>query len=144
MRKFAQSFPLHAVSARFALAAALVCAAAPAAFATVDDGQAEWAQRYDADAKLTVERSTTPILSSQTVAATEAAIQQYQDIAARGGWTTVPSNAMLRLGSNSPAVSGIAAAAHRFRRIGAEAEQVRCSIPMSRRRCAPSGASRHQ
>ena len=57
--------------------------------------------------RLTVERSTTPILSSQTVAATEAAIQQYQDIAARGGWTTVPSNAMLRLGSNSSAVSAL-------------------------------------
>ena len=121
MRKFAQSFPLHAVSARYVLAATLICAAAPAAFATVDDGQAEWAQRYDADAKLTVERSTTPILSSQTVAATEAAIQQYQDIAARGGWTTVPSNAMLRLGSNSSAVSALRQRLIASGDIGAEA-----------------------
>ena len=92
MRKFAQSFPLHAVSARYVLAAAtLICAAAPAAFATVDDGQAEWAQPYDADARLAVPHSTTPLLSPQTVASTAAAIEQYRHIAAHGGWTTVPS-----------------------------------------------------
>ena len=49
-----------------------------------DDQQAEWAQRYDADPKLQVQRSTTPILSPQTVAATEQAIQNYQGIVAEG------------------------------------------------------------
>jgi murein L,D-transpeptidase YcbB/YkuD len=105
VQKIMQFSPFHPASARYALAGMLMCAAASAAFAAVDDGQAEWAQRYDADERLTVSRSTTPILSPQTVAATELAIQQYQDIAARGGWPTVPSGQMLRLGSSSPAVS---------------------------------------
>jgi len=69
------------------------------------DGQAEWAQRYDADARLTVSRSTTPILSTQTVAATEAAIERIREIVANGGWPQAPAGQQLRLGSNSPAVS---------------------------------------
>ncbi|MBI1867894.1 MAG: L,D-transpeptidase family protein [Methylocystis sp.] len=85
----------------------LIFAAAPAAKAASDsyDGQAEWAQHYDADAKLTVSRATTPILSTQTVAATETAIQQYQEIVAAGGWPNVPAGQQLRLGSHSAAVS---------------------------------------
>lgn len=80
---------------------------APCALAAGDafDGQAEWAQRYDADPRLTVSRSTTPILSIQTVAATEAAIGQLQDIVSRGGWASVPAGQQLRLGSSGPAVS---------------------------------------
>lgn len=70
-------------------------------------GQAEWAQRYDADARLTVSRATTPILSTQTVAATEAAIERFREIAANGGWPQVPAGQQLRLGSNSPAVSAL-------------------------------------
>jgi len=69
------------------------------------DGQAEWAQSYDAAERLTVSRSTTPILSQQTLAATEAAIEQYQQIVANGGWPQVPAGAQLHLGSNGPAVS---------------------------------------
>jgi len=76
------------------------------AAAADSDGQAEWAQRYDADARLTVSRSTTPILSEQTVAATEAAIQKLQRIVSDGGWPTVP-NVQMRLGSNSPAVTAL-------------------------------------
>ncbi|ATQ70458.1 L,D-transpeptidase family protein [Methylosinus trichosporium] len=102
MRRFSSSAfaPLRASI----LAASLV---SPAALAAGDGygGQAEWAQRYDADPRLTVSRSTTPILSTQTVAATEAAIQQMQDIVARGGWPMVPAGQQLKLGSNSPAVS---------------------------------------
>ncbi|MFM9154043.1 MAG: murein L,D-transpeptidase [Methylocystis sp.] len=67
--------------------------------------QAEWAQRYDADARLTVSRSTTPILSEQTVVATEAAIDRFRNIVANGGWPQVSSTHQLRLGTNSPAVS---------------------------------------
>src|SRR5437660_7374226 len=65
--------------------------------------QAEWAQRYDADARLTVPRSTTPILSQQTLAATENAIQQYQRIVGSGGWGALP-NTTLNIGSNGQAV----------------------------------------
>ena len=65
--------------------------------------QAEWAQRYDADARLTVPRSTTPILSQQTLAATENAIQQHQRIVANGGWGALP-NTTLKIGSNGQAV----------------------------------------
>ncbi len=69
------------------------------------DGQAEWAQRYDAAERLTVSRSSTPILSVQTVAATESAIEQYRQIVAGGGWPSLPGGTQLRLGSNGPAVS---------------------------------------
>jgi murein L,D-transpeptidase YcbB/YkuD len=70
-----------------------------------DADQAEWAQRYDADARLTVSRSTTPILSEATVAATEAAIEHFREIVANGGWPQVPTGHQLKLGVNSPAVS---------------------------------------
>jgi murein L,D-transpeptidase YcbB/YkuD len=73
--------------------------------ARAETGQAEWAQRYDADARLTVSRSTTPILSEQTVQATEAAIERFREIVANGGWPMVPTGHQLRLGSNSSAVS---------------------------------------
>ena len=52
--------------------------------------QAEWAQSYDADARLAVPRSTTPILSSATFDATEQAIARYQQIVTSGGWNMVP------------------------------------------------------
>ena len=70
-----------------------------------DADQAEGAQRYDADARLTVSRSTTPILSEATVAATEAAIEHFREIVANGGWPQVPTGHQLKLGTNSPAVS---------------------------------------
>ncbi len=70
-----------------------------------ESDQAEWAQRYDADARLTVSRSTTPILSEATVAATEAAIEHFREIVANGGWPQVPGGHQLKLGANSPAVS---------------------------------------
>jgi murein L,D-transpeptidase YcbB/YkuD len=66
--------------------------------------QAEWEQKYDADARLNVPRTTTPILSPQTVAATEAAIQQYRDLVARGGWLIVPAGHTLKIGSKGAAV----------------------------------------
>jgi murein L,D-transpeptidase YcbB/YkuD len=67
-------------------------------------GQAEWAQRYDADPRLIVKRSTTPVLSAQTLAATEQAIETYREIVANGGWGTVPSGQSMRLGANGAAV----------------------------------------
>jgi len=62
--------------------------AAPAG-AAESFGQAEWAQRYDSGARLTVARSTTPLLSPRTLAATEQAIEQYRAIVANGGWGMV-------------------------------------------------------
>lgn len=101
----------NAIFQCFSALALALAAGAPgaAAFAASDgyDGQAEWAQRYDADARLTVSRSITPILSPQSVAATEAAIEHFRQIVASGGWPLVPPGHQLRLGSNSPAVSAL-------------------------------------
>ncbi len=70
-------------------------------------GQAEWAQKYDADARLQVQRSTVPLLSTQTVAATEQAIQTYQGIVSQGGWATVPAGVNLHLGSRGASVAAL-------------------------------------
>jgi murein L,D-transpeptidase YcbB/YkuD len=69
--------------------------------------QAEWTQKYDADARLRVRRTETPLLSAQTIAGTEQAIAQYQQLAARGGWGTVPSGRTLKLGARSRAVQAL-------------------------------------
>lgn len=66
-------------------------------------GQAEWAQNYDSDQRLTVPRSSTPLLSQQSLAATEAAIQRYQQLVSAGGWATV-NGPTLKIGVRSPAV----------------------------------------
>jgi L,D-transpeptidase YcbB len=81
---------------------ALLCAAP--ALAADGWGQAEWAQRYDSDTRLTVSRSTTPLLSPRTLAATDQAIEQYRTIVANGGWSKVPTGATLKIGSSGPAV----------------------------------------
>lgn len=60
--------------------------------------QAEWAQNYDAGARMSVPRSVTPLLSSQTASATEQAIATYRQIAASGGWTRVPAERTLKVG----------------------------------------------
>jgi murein L,D-transpeptidase YcbB/YkuD len=70
----------------------------------VSGGQAEWVQKYDADSGLTVPRTTTPILSPQTVAATEDAIGRYQQIVEKGGWNPVPAGQTLQLGARGGAV----------------------------------------
>ena len=82
---------------------------APAAFAAPLDpslagGQAEWSQTYDAGSRVANVTSNAPILSQQTVAATEAAMQQYQQIMAQGGFSPVRSTERLRLGSRNEAV----------------------------------------
>jgi murein L,D-transpeptidase YcbB/YkuD len=84
---------------RFGTSAAL---AAPAD-GTLFGEQAEWVQKYDADPRLAVQRSSTPILSQQTIAETERAIAQYQDLAGRGGWNAVPNQTM-KIGTKSNAV----------------------------------------
>jgi L,D-transpeptidase YcbB len=69
--------------------------------------QAEWRQSYETAERLAVNRETTPVLSPETLTATEAAIQQYQGIVSRGGWSAVPSGAELRIGVKSAAVRAL-------------------------------------
>jgi L,D-transpeptidase YcbB len=69
--------------------------------------QAEWRQSYETSERLAVNRETTPVLSPATLAATDAAIQQYQGIVARGGWNAVPAGAELKIGVRSKAVQAL-------------------------------------
>ena len=100
---------------RRALLGAATCAvfgltsASFVATAADDDSQAEWPQSYETSPELAVKRESTPILSAETVAATEVAIQKYQDVAAKGGWTPVPSVGELRIGSKGRAVEALRA-----------------------------------
>jgi murein L,D-transpeptidase YcbB/YkuD len=83
---------------------ALVFTPATAAFAQQVAQQAEWSQNYEAVSRIRVQRSTTPILSSQTLAATEQVIEQYRAIAANGGWQPIRVSPNLRVGVKSPEV----------------------------------------
>jgi murein L,D-transpeptidase YcbB/YkuD len=66
--------------------------------------QAEWRQSYDsASPRTRLTRSTTPILSHETMAATEQSIQSYRERAAAGGWP-MTGNERLRLGSRGNSV----------------------------------------
>ncbi len=78
--------------------------AAPIAFAQQADDQAEWRQSYELSDRVSIGREGTPVLSPATVTATEAAIQLYQGLVSRGGWTMVPASAELRIGAKSKAV----------------------------------------
>jgi murein L,D-transpeptidase YcbB/YkuD len=68
--------------------------------------QAEWAQRYDPAPSLAIARSSTPVLSAQTLAATEQAIESYRQIVEAGGWGSVPASQM-KLGVSGPAVTAL-------------------------------------
>jgi L,D-transpeptidase YcbB len=70
-------------------------------------GQAEWRQSYETSESISVSRESTPVLSSATVAATDAAIQAYQGIVERGGWNNVPAGPDLRVGMRSRAVQAL-------------------------------------
>jgi L,D-transpeptidase YcbB len=66
--------------------------------------QAEWSQNYEAVSRTRVQRTSTPMLSPDALAATEQMIEYYRNIAARGGWQPVQGVQGLRVGSKSPAV----------------------------------------
>ncbi|MDP8918769.1 MAG: L,D-transpeptidase family protein [Pseudomonadota bacterium] len=66
--------------------------------------QAEWSQNYEAVSRTRVQRTSTPMLSPEALAATEQMIEYYRNIAARGGWQPVQGVQGLRVGSKSPAV----------------------------------------
>lgn len=69
--------------------------------------QAEWAQDYASPAAMQVQRSSTPILSPQTVAATEQMVERYKEIVSRGGWKPVSGADRLRIGARGPAVAAV-------------------------------------
>lgn len=83
----------------------LAAAFGGAALAAPGDGsgQAEWAQTYDSGQRLAVPRSSTPLLSQQSLEATETAIQKYQQLVSAGGWSPV-NGPTLKIGVRSPAV----------------------------------------
>ncbi|MGF9758081.1 L,D-transpeptidase family protein [Microvirga sp. 0TCS3.31] len=66
--------------------------------------QAEWSQNYEAVSRTRVQRTSTPMLSAESLAATEQMIEYYRNIAARGGWQPVQGAQGLRVGSKNPAV----------------------------------------
>jgi L,D-transpeptidase YcbB len=66
--------------------------------------QAEWQQNFEGASRSRVTRSTVPILSSQTLAATEQMIERYRGLVARGGWPVLRASAGLRVGVKSPDV----------------------------------------
>jgi murein L,D-transpeptidase YcbB/YkuD len=100
--RFRMSLP-HRIGA---LAFAALAFAAPVR-AAEGLSQAEWAQRYDADARLSVARPTTPLLSPRTLAATEQSIETYRQIVDNGGWSKVPGGSVLKLGSTGPSVAAL-------------------------------------
>jgi murein L,D-transpeptidase YcbB/YkuD len=68
-------------------------------------GRGNWNDQFDARASQGGKvASTLPIVSLQTVAYTEQAIAQYQNIAAQGGWERVPDTKKLQLGVVDPDV----------------------------------------
>ncbi|MGY2051304.1 L,D-transpeptidase family protein [Methylobacterium sp. JK268] len=87
--------------------ALLTAAALPARSEERSLAQAEWAQNYDSASTMRVQRSNTPILSPQTLAATEQMVERYRDIVARGGWQPVAGAERLRVGVRSPAVAAL-------------------------------------
>ena len=89
------------------VAFALALGSIPSRAQQQDVNQAEWPQSYETSPEMAVGRETTPILSSATVDATQAAIQKYQDLVARGGWSIVPGGPGLRVGSKSQAVEAL-------------------------------------
>ncbi len=101
----------YAVNRRAFLGASAICAmaaavGAPALAQQANNAgeQAEWRQSYESSDRITMGRESTPILSLATLAATEAAIQTYQGIVARGGWNAVPATAELKIGVKSKSV----------------------------------------
>jgi murein L,D-transpeptidase YcbB/YkuD len=95
------------LTGHLALAGAFIglVAGSPAFAAQADtSGQAEWRQSYEEATNLTIARSTVPMLSPDSAAATEAAIARYREIAANGGWGTLPTNLRLKLGARGKGV----------------------------------------
>lgn len=97
------------LSGASALAVAMVANAASAQD-VIDDilkssARGNWDDQFDARASEGGKvASTLPIFSLQTVAFTEQAVAQYQNIVAQGGWEEVPATKKLQLGVDDPDV----------------------------------------
>ncbi|RUU02987.1 murein L,D-transpeptidase, partial [Mesorhizobium sp. USDA-HM6] len=92
-----------------ALAAAVVAGHASAQDVVGDilksSTRGNWDDQFDARANNTSKvASTLPIFSQQTVAFTEQAVAQYQNIVGQGGWEQVPATKKLQLGVDDPDV----------------------------------------
>ena len=71
----------------------------------LQNGSAEWSDGYDAASVGAADvRTTIPTLSPQIVSALQAAIAQYSDIVAKGGWPVVPAEKVLKIGMQDPIV----------------------------------------
>lgn len=82
-------------------------ASASLVFATGSSHSSEWPQAYDAGGPAAGQRrSSAPVLSAQTIAATADAIRRYGTIAAAGGWPALP-NGVFRLGDKGSAVQSL-------------------------------------
>lgn len=97
------------LSGASALAATMVAGGASAQDVIADilksSGRSNWDDQFDARASQGGKvASTLPIVSLQTVAYTEQAIAQYQNIVAQGGWGPVPDTKKLQLGVVDPDV----------------------------------------
>src|SRR5690349_8009013 len=85
--------------------AAWALGAVPALAAPIDPApQAEWRQSYEEASNLSVPRSTVPMLSADSAAATETAIARYREIAGHGGWGALPAGLRLKLGARGKGV----------------------------------------
>jgi L,D-transpeptidase YcbB len=69
---------------------------------------AEWEQTYDVASKMQVGRSFTPVLSHETINATEQMIERYRDIVSRGGWGVLNvGKERLAIGSKGAGVAAL-------------------------------------
>lgn len=74
-------------------------------FQFLGSNTSEWSDGFDSGSTGAADvRTSAPILSAEIVNATQAAIAQYSDIVARGGWPVIPAGKLLRLGVRDPAV----------------------------------------
>ncbi|MER8375246.1 L,D-transpeptidase family protein [Mesorhizobium sp. M1409] len=97
------------LSGASALAAAMVAGGANAQDVIGDilksSARGNWDDQFDARASEGGKvASTLPIFSLQTVAFTEQAVAQYQNIVGQGGWVEVPATKKLQLGVDDPDV----------------------------------------
>ncbi|RVA48087.1 murein L,D-transpeptidase, partial [Mesorhizobium sp. M7A.F.Ca.CA.004.09.1.2] len=95
------------LSGASALAAAVVAGGANAQDVIGDilksSARGNWDDQFDARASEGGKvASTLPIFSPQTVAFTEQAVGQYQNIVGQGGWVDVPATKKLQLGVDDP------------------------------------------
>lgn len=64
-----------------------------------------WGDQFDARSNVsTSPTSTQPVLSAQTIGATERAIEHYSYLASNGGWPSVPGGNRLQIGVAAPEV----------------------------------------